>query len=154
MRKKTIEDYLEIIYILEKKEGYAHTGKIADLLNIKAPSVSEMLAKLENEKMITYQPYKGAKLTNKGQKIAENTIQKHQTISEFLTMIGVEKHRAEVDACRLEHHISNQAMEKLIKFLDFIKAAPIRPMWLQRFDKYLETGERPECQSCIDESNQ
>ena len=153
LRKKTIEEYLEIIYILEESDGHASTGKIANLMEIKAPSVSEMLSKLEKEELVTYEPYKGAKLTSGGLKIAKEINKKHKAISKFLKMIGVDQKTSEIDACRLEHHISNESMEKLLKFLSFIKEAPVEPMWLKRFYDYLETGERPECQTCLDKEN-
>ena len=116
MRKRTIEEYLEIILILQNEKGQATTGEIANLMNISSPSVSEMLAKLDDEKLIIYTPYKGVTLSSQGLKIANNIIKKHQIISDFLQMIGVEKETAEIDACNIEHHISDKSMEKLIKF--------------------------------------
>jgi Mn-dependent transcriptional regulator len=66
MRKKTIEEYIELIYILEQKDGHAHTGTIASEMDIKAPSVTQMLQKLEREGLVQYQSYTGATLTKKG----------------------------------------------------------------------------------------
>jgi len=154
LRKKTIEEYLEIIYILQERYGYAQTGEIAKLMKIKAPSVSEMLIKLESEKLIHYEPYKGAILTEKGLKIAKELIKKHETISDFLITIGVKKEIANIDACRLEHHISNDSMDKLIKFLEFIKSKPFKPLWLEKFEEYLKTGKQPKCRFCHHKSNE
>ncbi|MFW6144643.1 MAG: metal-dependent transcriptional regulator [Candidatus Natronoplasma sp.] len=49
MKRKTIEEYLEVIYLLEKKKGIAKTGDISSELGVKPPSVTEMLRKLEDE---------------------------------------------------------------------------------------------------------
>jgi DNA-binding MarR family transcriptional regulator len=57
MKKKTIEEYIELIHILEKKDGHAHTGTIAAEMEIKAPSVTQMLQKLEKEGLVRYQSY-------------------------------------------------------------------------------------------------
>ncbi|MHA1230123.1 MAG: metal-dependent transcriptional regulator [Candidatus Helarchaeota archaeon] len=148
MRKITKEQYLEIIYLLQEQHGFAHTGDIADLLNIKAPSVSEMLAKLEKNGLIEYEPYKGARLSEKGMELAKQLIKKHETIADFLKMIGVDKNTAELDACKIEHHISDTSMDKLVKFLEFIKSAPYKPIWLENFLEFLKTGTRPNCQTC------
>ncbi|MHA1271297.1 MAG: metal-dependent transcriptional regulator [Candidatus Helarchaeota archaeon] len=154
MRKKTIEEYLEIIYVLQERYVHAHTGEIANLLNIKAPSVSEMLIKLEKKGLIVYEPYKGSKLTKVGLKIVMELATKHKTLSAFLQMIGVDKDTAELDACRIEHQISDDSIEKLIKFLEFINAAPDRPRWLVLFNEFLKTGVRENCRPCISEKKE
>ena len=138
MRKRTIEEYLEIILILQNEKGQATTGEIANLMNISSPSVSEMLAKLDDEKLIIYTPYKGVTLSSQGLKIANNIIKKHQIISDFLQMIGVEKETAEIDACNIEHHISDKSMEKLIKFLEYIKDAKFSNRCIEHYLKYLD----------------
>ncbi|MHA1311919.1 MAG: metal-dependent transcriptional regulator [Candidatus Helarchaeota archaeon] len=138
MRKRTIEEYLEIILILQNEKGQATTGEIANLMNISSPSVSEMLAKLDDEKLIIYTPYKGVTLSSQGLKIANNIIKKHQIISDFLQMIGVEKETAEIDACNIEHHISDKSMEKLIKFLEYIKDAKFSNRCIEHYFKYLD----------------
>jgi len=138
LRKRTIEEYLEIILILQNEKGQATTGEIANLMNISSPSVSEMLAKLDDEKLIIYTPYKGVTLSSQGLKIANNIIKKHQIISDFLQMIGVEKETAEIDACNIEHHISDKSMEKLIKFLEYIKDAKFSNRCIEHYFKYLD----------------
>jgi len=146
MKQKTLEEYLEVIYLLEKKEGHAKTGDISLELGVKAPSVTEMLIKLEKEGYIVYERYKGAKLTEDGKEIAKNLIISHETILAFLEIIGVEKDQAEIDACELEHHISQDTLKKLEKFIEFIDDAPNEPKWIDHYRDYLETGERKKCE--------
>lgn len=138
MEQKTIEEYLEVIYLLEKKHGYAKTGKVSLELGIKPPSVTEMLRKLQKEGYLKYERYKGAKLTETGKKLAKDLISSHQIIADFLEIIGVDRKQAEIDACELEHHISEESMEKLKEFIEFIDEAPDEPKWIEHFRDYVE----------------
>jgi Mn-dependent DtxR family transcriptional regulator len=124
MKKKTIEEYIELIYILEKKDGHAHTGTIAAEMEIKAPSVTQMLQKLEKEGLVQYQSYTGATLTDKGKKMARHLIEKHRVIQEFLELIGIDEGMAERDACQIEHHVSTGSVRQLEKFVKFLQQEP------------------------------
>ncbi len=124
MRKKTIEEYIELIYILEQKDGHAHTGSIATEMDIKAPSVTQMLQKLEKEGLVQYQSYTGATLTKKGKKLALHLMEKHRVIREFLELIGIDEVTAERDACQIEHHISTGSVRQLEKFVEFLQQDP------------------------------
>lgn len=148
MRKKTAEEYLETIYALEKKEGKARTGMIAKELNVKPPSVTEMLQKLQQQGLVKYETYIGVKLTSSGKKIAENLRKKHILFENFLEIIGVDKELAEIDACQIEHYVSPKTVERLEKFVRFIQEAPACPKWIEHFYGYCNTGKRTECIFC------
>jgi len=124
MRKKTIEEYVELIYILEQEHGHAHTGTIAAEMDIKAPSVTEMLQKLEKEGLVEYQGYMGATLTAKGKKMALTLMEKHRVVQEFLELIGIDPTTAERDACQIEHHVSTGSVRRLEKFVEFLQHDP------------------------------
>jgi Mn-dependent DtxR family transcriptional regulator len=124
MRKKTIEEYVELIYILEQEHGHAHTGTIAAEMDIKAPSVTEMLQKLDKEGLVEYQGYTGATLTEKGKKMALALMEKHRVIQEFLELIGIDATTAERDACQIEHHVSTGSVRRLEKFVEFLQHDP------------------------------
>jgi Mn-dependent DtxR family transcriptional regulator len=124
MRKKTIEEYVELIYILEQEHGHAHTGTIAAEMDIKAPSVTEMLQKLEKEGLVEYQSYTGATLTSRGKKMALTLMEKHRIVQEFLELIGIDGITAERDACQIEHHVSTGSVRRLEKFVEFLQADP------------------------------
>ncbi|MEF8835948.1 MAG: metal-dependent transcriptional regulator [Candidatus Thermoplasmatota archaeon] len=151
MKQKTLEEYLEVIYLIEKREGQAKTGKISSELDVKPPSVTEMLRKLEVEGYLEYERYEGARLTESGRKIAENLMTSHETIANFLEIIGVDGKQAELDACELEHHISKSTLKKLKKFIEFIDDAPDEPKWIEHYRHYIETGERKQCEFYKDE---
>lgn len=145
MRRKTVEEYIETIYILQKREGSAHTSGIAREMDVKPPSVTEMLNKLASDGLVEYQKYHGAKLTLKGEKMAKDLMQKHRVIADFLEIIGVEKEASEIDACRIEHHVSPETLKMLQLFVKFVQESPNDPCWLEHFITYCETGEHPGC---------
>ena len=146
MKQKTLEEYLEVIYLLEKRNDQAKTGEISSELDVKPPSVTEMLRKLEKEGYLEYERYEGVRLTDSGKNIAKNLMESHETIADFLEIIGLEKEQAELDACELEHLISKKTLRKLKKFIEFIDDAPDEPRWIEHYRHYLKTGERKKCE--------
>jgi DtxR family Mn-dependent transcriptional regulator len=146
MQTKTIEEYIEEIYILQKKHGHAHTNDLASSLGVAPPSVTEMLQKLSEKKLITYVPYYGATLTKDGVKMAEDLLERHRTVADFLEIIGVDRKDAEFDACQIEHHVKPGTIEKLNVFVKFVRDAPRNQIWLEHFKHFSETGERLKCE--------
>jgi DtxR family Mn-dependent transcriptional regulator len=112
------EDYLEAIYTLIKSKGVARTGDISKMLKIKPPSVTEMLQKLHEEGLVVYEKYKGVTLTPKGERIAMNIKKRHNILTQFLISLGVSKEIAERDACKIEHVLHPETMERLEKFIE------------------------------------
>jgi len=146
MITKSVEDYLEAIYNLIEKKGYARTIDIANHLKIRSPSVTEMLQKLDKEGFIIYEKYRGIKLTSKGEEIAKSVKKRHEILARFLEILGVEREIAEEDACSIEHSVHPETMERLSKFVEFVSSAPKDPKWLEHFEHYVRTGEHPECE--------
>ena len=72
-------------------------------------------------------------------------MEKHRTLADFLEIIGVDRSDADIDACQIEHHVSERTMERLHKFVEFVRSAPRDPKWLEHFEYFCRTGERPEC---------
>jgi len=145
MQRKTTEEYIETIYVLQNRDGYAQTGKISSEMSVRPSSVTEMLQKLQEEGYIKYEPYKGATLTDFGKKIARELMKKHKIIANFLEIIGIERELADTDACQIEHHMTVKTMERLGKFVEFINNAPQEPKWIEHFNHYIKTGKRKLC---------
>ena len=145
MRKKTIEDYIELVYDLQKGKNRVHTNDIANALNINPASVTEIFQKLSEEGYINYEKYGGATLTKKGRDLATKTKIKHETLTEFLILLGVNKKIAEEDACEIEHILHPSTMDVVIKFVEIIKQCGITPFWLNRLNEYVRTGNLPIC---------
>ncbi len=140
MRKKTIEDYVELVYIIQNKKEKVHTSDIASAFNINPASVTEIFQKLSDEGYINYEKYNGVTLTEKGKKIAMNTKKKHETLKNFLILLGVDEKIADEDACKIEHNIDQKTMGKLRKFVEFAKLEDGCTRWLDHFKYYDETG--------------
>lgn len=115
-----MEDYLEVIYELIKKKGYATTIDISKYLNVSSPSVTKMVQKLDESGHLNYEKYRGIVLTAKGTSVAEGMHDKHNLLVEFLKMIGVKDDIANIDAEGIEHHLHPETLKKLE---DFVKAA-------------------------------
>ena len=113
------ENYLKAIFHLEHESlGEVSTNAIAESMETKPSSVTDMIQKLAEKKLVVYKRYKGAQLTEKGKKIAANVIRKHRLWEVFL----VEKlnfHWDEVHeiAEQLEHIQSEELITRLDKFL-------------------------------------
>ena len=105
------QDYLEVIYELIKKKGYATQTDISESLNISLPSVSKMLQRLDESKYLKYKKYRGINLTEIEIEVAENIYEKHGLLS------GVEEDIANVDAEGIEHHLHPQTLKKLREFI-------------------------------------
>ena len=145
LKRKTTEEYIETIFILQNRNGYAKTGKISLEMGVRPSSVTEILQKLQEEGYIKYEPYKGATLTDFGKKIARELMKKHKIIADFLEIIGIERGLAKADACQIEHHVSLKTMNRLGKFVEFINNAPHEPKWIKHFNYYINTGKRKIC---------
>ena len=118
MRIKTIEDYIELIYGLQKEKKRVHTNDIASAFDINPASVTEIFQKLSEEGYIDYEKYNGAILTKKGEKLAIKTLDRHNRLKEFLIILGVDDKIAEIDACEMEHILHKSTMEAIIKFVE------------------------------------
>jgi len=112
-----MEDYLEVIYELTKQKGYATQADISELLNVSSPSVTKMLQRLDENRYLKYEKYRGINLTQEGTDVAENIHERHTILSEFFKMIGVDENTANIDAEGIEHHIHSQTLKKLREFI-------------------------------------
>lgn len=126
MNSFTEENYIKAIYkLIEANGGVVSTNSIADKMNTKAASVTDMLKRLASKKLINYQKYQGVTLTSKGEKIALNIIRKHRLWEMFL----VEKLDFKWDevhdvAEQLEHINSDKLIAQIDNFLNFPKVDP------------------------------
>ena len=116
-----MEDYLEVIYELIRQKGYATAVDISESLSVSSPSVTKMLKRLDENKYLRYEKYRGISLTGEGIAVAENIRQKHGLLAEFLKMIGVDENIADVDAEGIEHHIHAETLKKLEVFVNNIR---------------------------------
>ncbi len=126
MNSLTEENYLKAIYkLVSQEKGAVTTNAIAEKMSTKAASVTDMLKKLSDKKLINYEKYYGVKITAKGEKVALNIIRKHRLWEMFL----VEKLEFGWDevhdvAEQLEHINSEKLVAQIDKFLNYPKVDP------------------------------
>jgi DtxR family Mn-dependent transcriptional regulator len=119
---KSIEDYLEAIYVIREEKGNVRIKDIAELLNVKLPSVTEIVKKMQEEGLLEHTPYGEIHLTEKGKSIGEKVWQKHKILYIFLKdYLGISDDIAFKEACLIEHSVSSDTIEKLKQFLENIK---------------------------------
>lgn len=138
MRHTTVEEYIETIFVLEQENGRAQTGMIAAQMGVKPPTITEMLWKLEDAGLIRYESYNGAILTLSGRKMAQELMQKHRIIADFLEIFGIDRELAEVDACQIEHHVSVKTLKRLEQFVEFARHDAVTTESIRRFRSVLE----------------
>lgn len=125
MPKEEIEEYLEAIYDLAGKTGTAKTTEVAERLNLKPGSVTEVFRRLGKNKLVKYTPYKGVTLTNKGYEKAMKLKRKHRILERFLTdILGFDSDQVHEQACKMEHALSDEAEEALCKLLKGVDNCP------------------------------
>lgn len=113
-----MEDYLEAISLVSDENGVARVTDIRDMLGVKTPSVTGAINALAKEGFLKHEPYGGVELTAKGRRAAEDVKKRHAILSRFLTeIIGVSAKTAEIDACKMEHTVSRETINKLHEFL-------------------------------------
>jgi len=122
----TEENYIKAIYHLSKDgDENISTNDIAHSVNAKAASVTDMLKKLKEKKIITYEKYQGVRLTKEGEKIAKSVVRKHRLWEVFLVeKLGYGWDKIHDIAEQLEHIRSEEMIDKLDKFLGYPKFDP------------------------------
>ena len=119
------ENYLKAIFHLQEAEGIVTTNALANELQTRAASVTDMLKKLKTQKLLLYEKYQGFKLSTEGKKVALQIIRKHRLWEYFL----VEKlhfgwEEVHEMAEELEHISSKKLVDRLDEFLGFPKTDP------------------------------
>jgi DtxR family Mn-dependent transcriptional regulator len=112
---ESIENYAKAIYALEQRDSAAvSTNALAARLDVTAASASSMVKKLAELKLVTHEPYKGVKLTEKGKRVALEVLRHHRLLELYLAeSLGVPWDRVHDEAEVLEHVLSEE-LEELI----------------------------------------
>ncbi|MCL4386520.1 MAG: metal-dependent transcriptional regulator [Actinobacteria bacterium] len=134
-----LEDYLEAIYIIGIKKKVVRVKEIAEFLDVKTPSVVDAMSKLSEKNLINHEKYGYLNLSDEGIRIAKNIYKKHRQIYRFLNeILGMDTKTSEKDACGLEHHMSKNSMDKMIKLMEYIDSNPeSHSKWLINFNNFI-----------------
>ena len=108
------EDYLKVIYEIERNGEPAGTTVIAARLGIAPASVSGMLRRLARQGFVSVERYRGARLTARGRRVALQMIRRHRILESYLvTQLGFGWDNVHDDAARLEHAASGELIEAM-----------------------------------------
>ena len=125
MRTSSEEDYLKAIYALSYNNNGASTNALANHLNMKASSITDMLKKLSDKGWVNYEKYKGATLNMDGKIIALSIVRKHRLWETFLVnKLNFKWDEVHEIAEQLEHIKSNELVDRLDDFLGNPKFDP------------------------------
>ncbi|WP_440953249.1 metal-dependent transcriptional regulator [Methanococcoides sp. FTZ1] len=145
MTTERTEDYLKAIDTIIEKKGYSQVKDIAKYLNVSPSSVTGMFKKLTKEGYINYEKYGGVTLTSEGKKLARSTKEKYSVLHDFLILLGVDEVTADDDACKMEHAVTPETLEKLTKFSEFVNCKEEMPKFFLHFREFCEKGEISGC---------
>ncbi len=119
------EEYLEAIYRLESKTGFARTMQLSRELGVVPGSITNTIENLERKQLVVHEPYKGVKLTPSGRKIASSILRRHRLAERLLTdFLQIDWSEVHDPACKLEHALTPEIIKPLEKALGHPKRCP------------------------------
>ena len=110
---ESAENYLETILVLKRSLGKVRSIDIVHALNFSKPSISRAVRLLKEDGYITVDSDGWIELEPKGEAIAEKILERHELITQWLIMLGVNPEVASQDACKMEHDLSAETFELL-----------------------------------------
>ena len=109
-----VEDYLKAIYALGRGTSAVATNDIAQRLLIAPASVSGMVRRLSEQGLLSYERYRGVKLTERGRRAALRTLRRHRIIESYLSKaLSYPWDRVHAEAERLEHAASDELVDRM-----------------------------------------
>jgi Mn-dependent DtxR family transcriptional regulator len=141
MPTPSMEDYIEQIYMLIEDKGYARVSDIAEALAVHPSSVTKMVQKLDKDKYLIYEKYRGLVLTSKGKKIGKRLVYRHELLEQFLRVIGVDEENIYEDVEGIEHHLSWNAIDRIGDLVQYFEENKERTEALQLIQKQNEENQ-------------
>lgn len=113
------QDYLETILELSLENPLIRSVDVAARMGVSRASVNRAMGVLKNAGFVTQERYSDIYLTELGREAARSVLERHQALKRFLTdILHVSEETAELDACKMEHNVSEETLEKLKQFMD------------------------------------
>ena len=120
-----MDDYLEQILHLIEAKGYARAVDISRNLGISQASVTNMLQRLDVEGLVKHEKYRGTVLTEQGHRIAQAIVERHETLTRFLRLFGLDEETIYRDVEGMEHHVSRATLEVIRVLADSLESDAI-----------------------------
>ncbi len=115
------EMYLETILILSERKQDVRSIDVVEYMGFSKPSVSRAIGLLKSGGYVNVDPDGYLTLTEAGAEVAHKMYDRHKLLTEFLTSLGVSEDTASADACKIEHHISDESFEAIKKRMEMKK---------------------------------
>ncbi len=115
---ESTEDYLEAILRIKEKQNYVRSVDVAKLLKVSKPSVTYATKRLKESGYIRTDDNGMILFTSAGEKLAEETWTKHKTLAKLFMHLGVKEKQALIDACKVEHDLSEETFKAIQKFVN------------------------------------
>ncbi len=148
----TMENYLEAIFRLQERKGFARVRDISAALDVAKSAVTTALKSLSEKGLVNYRPYDPVTLSDEGRQKASRIALRHRVLEDFLrSVLGLEAERADAIACGMEHSIDRDALDRFVCFLAFVgRRREAGESWLEEFRRFIREGtaERS-CEECI-----
>jgi DtxR family Mn-dependent transcriptional regulator len=137
-----MEDYLEAIVMLNEQGEKVTVTALSESIGVKKPSVDWALKKLSDGGLVIHERYGDVELTTEGARIGEEVYRRHKALFSFLTdILKVDRETAAKDACRMEHDLSWESINRLEKFINFVlDCHPGLFDWEDIFDRFIKYG--------------
>ena len=130
---QSAEDYLERIQELIEAKGYARVVDIASSLKVRQASVTNMVKKLGEAGYLNYEKYRGLVMTDKGRAVARKIQNRHETLSRFFSLFGLDAETQRLDIEGIEHHLSPATVAMLADLTQFFEEDPARQRAFKEF---------------------
>jgi DtxR family transcriptional regulator, Mn-dependent transcriptional regulator len=114
----TTEMYLRTIYELEEEGVTPLRARIAERLNQSGPTVSQTVARMERDGLVTVESDRHLALSGEGRKLATSVMRKHRLAERHLQKLGLEWEQLHIEACRWEHVMSDAVERRILATLD------------------------------------
>ena len=111
------EMYLETIYLLSQKGDCVRSIDVGEHMGYSKPSVSRAIGLLKRGGYVSVDKDGYLALTPDGEEVARKMYERHQLLSNFLVALGVSEEAANTDACKIEHHISDESFDAIKKYV-------------------------------------
>ena len=123
-RSESTEDHLERIQELIERKGYARVADLADSLHLSTSAVSNMVRRLARRGFVNYERYRGFTLTTTGRQVAQHVQARHQTLTEFLELLGLHPETVNREVEDIEHHLRPETLKTFSQLVSFWRAHP------------------------------
>ena len=116
-----LESYLEAIADIQNEQGAVSPSVLAEKMGCKRSSVTSALQRLAENGLINYHTYRPVTLSQKGKEVIESLNRYHKILENFFkNVLGLDEEFSQKEACRLEHQISPETIERISEYVEFL----------------------------------